>query len=101
MTIRFAAAKPATRAHFATHPRRIGAFRAANDNHGGIANPALLRASLLHFAEHGLAAADIAGERARAALLAGDDTSSSQWIAICGAFDRRLAGRIAAEAEVD
>lgn len=94
MSIRFAAARPATVAHFATHPRRIGSFRAANDNAPGIANPELLRSALLHFAAHGLSAAQAAHDAARSAVARGDNEGGRHWTEICRAFDRRLAARL-------
>jgi hypothetical protein len=91
MSIRFAAARPATVAHFATRPRRIGAFRAANDNAAEIANPELLRAALMHFASHGLGAAQAARDEAGAALARQDAPAARHWIEICRTFDRRMA----------
>lgn len=95
MPIRFAAARPATVAHFAVRPRRIGAFRAANDNAEGIANPEVLRAALMHFAQHGLAAAAAARDEAEAALKREDASSAERWLEICRTFDRRMATRFA------
>jgi hypothetical protein len=97
MPIRFAAARPATVARFARRPRRVGAFRAANDNAEGIANPELLRAALLHFARHGLAAAATARDQAAAALARNDAQSVDHWLEICRTFDRRMAGKFARE----
>lgn len=95
MSIRFAAARPATVAHFATNPRRMGAFRAANDNAQAIANPELLRSALLHFAAHGLSAAEAAYERALTARANDDAEGSANWIELCRVFDRRMADRLA------
>lgn len=72
----------------------MGAFRAANDNHGGIANAEMLRSALEHFGRHGLAAAERAGEMAAQAMAEGDLADQTHWLEICRAFDRRLADRI-------
>lgn len=94
MTIRFAAARPATTAHFGTSPRRMGAFRPANDNHGSFANTAQLRGALEHFARHGLAAAGAAADNAATARSHGDSAGTAHWLEICATFDRRLAARV-------
>lgn len=94
MSIRFAAARPATTAHFGRRPQRMGAFRPANDNESGIANPDLLRAALQHFARHGLAAAEQARAEAERAFFAGDRPAYRHWLAVCRALDRRLASRL-------
>ncbi|WP_260927173.1 hypothetical protein [Novosphingobium sp. 9] len=47
--------------------------------------------ALRHFADHGLAAARIARERAEAARRDGDEARSDHWIDICRQLDRRAA----------
>lgn len=72
--------------------------RAANDNGrplGDImAKPEVLRATLLHFAKHGLAAADQARCYAEAAQRSGEEEAYRHWLAICRQLDRRLARRL-------
>ena len=63
----------------------------ANDNGGAPLRDQVLRAALLHFAEHGLRAAQDAGERAAAAALAGNTAERDHWLAICRALDARRA----------
>nr|WP_246447588.1 hypothetical protein [Novosphingobium flavum] len=68
-------------------------MQATNDNGRTIADNALLRAALLHFAEHGLGAARQASRQAEDSLLAGDDEGYRHWLAVCRTLDRRLADR--------
>jgi hypothetical protein len=51
----------------------------------------LLRAALVHFAEHGLGAARAARKQAERAFFAGDRHGYDHWIAITRTLDRRLA----------
>lgn len=95
MSIRFAAARPANTAHFGIRSRSLGAFRAANDNDGGIANSELLREALHHFARHGLGAAQRAGEAALAARRRGDLDACRHWLEVCRTLDRRMAAGLA------
>ncbi|HEX7751361.1 MAG TPA: hypothetical protein VF440_03085 [Novosphingobium sp.] len=93
---------PASRAHF--HPPlaatagRQSVPRAANDNHHGFTEDALLRAALRHFAEHGLGAAEQARRNAERAFFAGDRADYDWWLAICRTLDRRMAAAVAARA---
>ena len=99
MTIRYAAARPAAAPITLTRAAlgRI-ACAPANDNGGAPLRDQVLRAALLHFAEHGLRAAQDAGERAVTALAAGNRAEYTHWLEICRALDARrarvLAGRL-------
>lgn len=72
--------------------------RAANDNGRAIgdlmSDPAVLRSTLLHFARHGLAAAEVARSQAVAAQAAGDDATFRHWLAVCRQLDRRMAQKL-------
>jgi len=54
----------------------------------------LLRAALMHFSEHGLAAGRLAGANADAALQAGDVDAFDHWLGITRMLDRPLARRV-------
>jgi hypothetical protein len=96
MTIRYAAAHPAaipvtlTRAGLA----RISRIP-ANDNGDAGKRDQVLRNALLHFAEHGLRAAEDAGERAQVAAASGNSAESARWLEICRALDARRARGVA------
>lgn len=100
MSIRFAAPPQAN----AVRLSRVAARRAArrddrrpaNDNGANVSDQALLRASLRHFAEHGLAAASRAHEKAEEAFFAGDRQAYDWWLGICRALDKRMARELAA-----
>jgi hypothetical protein len=102
MTIHFAAArsrKLSVMARVLSAPiHRI----AANDNgrhtahYTPFADNAVLRATLRHFAEHGLAAAERARENAERAIFAGDRDQYEHWLAICRGLDRRMAAGVTA-----
>jgi len=72
--------------------------RAANDNGRLIgelmSDPSVLRETLLHFARHGLAAAEMARSQAEAALHRDDETTCRHWLAVCRQLDRRMAERL-------
>lgn len=73
--------------------------RVANDNpshDAAAAGPGerLLRAALLHFAEHGLGAALAARAQADAAAMAGDRQGFEWWLGITRTLDRRLATEV-------
>jgi len=53
----------------------------------------LLRATLEHFAAHGLAAAARAHDAADAARAAGDQAAQHHWMTVCRMLDRRLPAR--------
>ena len=99
MTIRYAAARPAAAPVTLTRAGLARISRApANDNGEGVQRDQVLRNALMHFAEHGLRAAEDAGERAAAAAAAGDSADAAHWLEICRALDARraqgLAGRL-------
>lgn len=97
MTLRFAAARPAAspRYLFRALAVRIAA-RAANDNGDGESHDEMLRVSLKHFAEFGLAAAAEARDKARTAHFAGHRDDYRHWLAICRTLDRRMAVALSA-----
>lgn len=68
-------------------------MQAANDNGRAIADNTVLRAALVHFAEHGLGAARQASRMAEDAFLCGDDTAYRHWLTVCRTLDRRMADR--------
>lgn len=97
MPIHFAGSRrPATSplARAFTRPAWIAAH---NDNGTADGVPAidtpLLRATLEHFAAHGLAAASAALHKAQAAGAAGDQDGQHHWTAVCRMLDKRLANR--------
>ena len=99
MTIRYAAARPAAAPVTLTRAALSRmAWAPANDNGAAPLRDQVLRAALLHFAEHGLRAGQDAGERAVTALEAGDTGEYTHWLEICRALDARrgrvLAGRL-------
>lgn len=96
MTIRYAAARPV---HAPVTLSRAVLVRIsrnpANDNGDAPHRDLVLRNALLHFAEHGLRAAEDAGERAEAAAKLGDATERDHWLEICRALDARRARGVA------
>jgi hypothetical protein len=97
MSIRFAAPPELLQARLSGDRARAAMTRAHNDNHAAHSDDALLRASLRHFAEHGLAAAGHARRRAEAAWFAGDRDAYTWWLGICRTLDRRLARQLGSE----
>lgn len=95
MSIRFAAPPQALMVRLRGARARAAIARPANDNQGGETGEALLRASLRHFAEHGLAAAGHARAKAEAAWFAGDSEGYRWWLGICRTLDRRMARELA------
>lgn len=70
-------------------------WTAANDNPPLAANDeTLLADTLRHFGSHGLQAAAVAADEARAAKRRGDEAGHARWLAICGLLDRRLADAV-------
>lgn len=97
MSIRFAAPPQADRVRLSGARARAAVGRPHNDNQATPSDDALLRASLRHFAEHGLAAAGHARRRAEAAWFAGDRDAYRWWLGICRTLDRRLARELGSE----
>lgn len=98
MSIHFAASRRLPGSVLARYLTVPLAMVAANDNHGTgpaalVDNP-LLRATLEHFAEHGLAAAAQARWLAEDALRASDADAYRHWAAVCRLLDRRMAMRL-------
>ena len=96
MSIRFAAPPQAMMIRLRGARARAAISRPANDNQSGQGAEAMLRASLRHFAEHGLAAAAHARAKAESAWFAGDRDGYRWWLGICRTLDRRLARELAA-----
>lgn len=67
----------------------------ANDRGSPPVDDLLVRRALLHFAEHGLAAAARARDNARTAQRAGQLSAFREWWEICRLLDRRMADSIA------
>ena len=92
MTIRYAAARPAAAPVTLTSAALGRISRApANDNGDASLRDLVLRQALMHFAVHGLRAAQDAGERAAAAYAAGNPGEYDHWLGICSALDARRA----------
>ena len=92
MTIRYAAARPASAPVTLTRAALGRISRApANDNGEAASSNQVLRLALLHFAAHGLRAAQDAGERAAAAYAASNAGEYDHWLEICRALDARRA----------
>ena len=96
MSIRFAAPPQAMWHRLRGAAARAAVSRPANDN-AGEAGEAMLRASLRHFAEHGLAAAAHARAKAEAAWFADERDAYRWWLGICRTLDRRMARELAAQ----
>lgn len=96
MSIRFAAPPQARSVRLSRSRARAAISRPSNDNEASHSDDALLRASLRHFAEHGMAAASRARRQAEAAFFAGDRDAYRWWLGICRTLDRRLARELAA-----
>ena len=95
MTIRYAATRSIAAPVYLTRAS-LGrlAVAAANDNGDPLRHDLILRSALLHFAEHGLRAAEDAATRAEAAHLRGDSADYRHWIEVCRALDPRRAGSL-------
>ncbi|WP_114520247.1 hypothetical protein [Altererythrobacter sp. ZODW24] len=91
MTVHFAAARTSAASPVARALTRVELGCPANDNGEIRPHDAVLRASLRHFAEHGLGAARDARERAHTAFFAGDRETYDMWLGVCHTLDRRLA----------
>ncbi len=99
MTIHFAAARPLSVAYVLRSLRGHTASPAANDNATGQLQNNLLRDALLHFARHGLGAAELAQREAERAFFAGDRDGYRHWLGICRALDQRMAAALAVRAD--
>lgn len=93
MPIHFAGSRRPARSPVARCLSLIWPPRAANDNGRALADDSLLKATLAHFAAHGLGAAQEACRLAAEALRAGDDAGHHHWLAVCRTLDRRMAQR--------
>jgi hypothetical protein len=96
MSIRFAAPPQAMSVRLRGSRARAAISRPMNDNEYGVDHNGMLRASLRHFAEHGLAAAAHARAKAEAAHFSGDQDGYRWWLGICRTLDRRMARELAA-----
>ncbi|MEE4450681.1 hypothetical protein [Novosphingobium resinovorum] len=108
MTIRFAAAMNGTTPAIAGMLCTSAPLGAANDN-AGRARPSLrtvavessiemdagIAEALMHFARHGLSAAEQARIEAEAAHARGDTRARTRWLGICHHLDRRMAAATA------
>jgi len=95
MSIRYAAARPiAQPVHLTRAAQGRLQARAANDNGDAARHELVLRASLKHFAAHGLRAAEDAAERAAVAHHTGNSEDLRHWLEICRTLDPRRAARI-------
>lgn len=107
MTIRFAAARPSMTAFIGRTHWTLDLPPAGNDNgdapvlpveacqpaHQTDRNP--LREALLHFAVHGMAAAEEARKEALLCHAGGRTDEARYWLDICRHFDRRMASALA------
>jgi hypothetical protein len=95
MPLHFAASRLGENAFVARMLTAPAVVRSANDNGRPIgemlSEPSMLRFALLHFARHGLAAAEHARNNAEAAFTAGDEEQYRHWLAVCRLLDRRMA----------
>ncbi|NNC52601.1 MAG: hypothetical protein HKO08_06135 [Erythrobacter sp.] len=97
MSVHFAAARCTTQSPLARALAKRAVAPAANDNadHNAAIDQSL-RAALMHFAEHGLDAANDAARKANAAAGSGAVEDYEHWIGICGKLDGKLADKVAA-----
>jgi hypothetical protein len=99
MTIHFAAARTTEVSALVKFLTGSVPLNAANDNGAGIGGDKVLKAALRHFAEHGLAAAELACEKAQKAFFAGESYEYQWWMSICAALDKRMAAAVAFRGE--
>ena len=103
MPVHFAAARSTAHSPIARALARKALVRAANDNEGNDDAPQsvggtvdrVMRAALLHFAQHGLGAAQEARQQAEQAHHAGDNQSYEWWLGVCRTLDRHVAAQLA------
>ena len=105
MPLRFAPSRIRTKTSISRFFGTDRARRPANDNARPIGDmmhdPQILRATLLHFARHGLASAEVARSQAEASILRGDETTCRHWLAVCRQLDRRMAKRLEQQLPLD
>ncbi len=98
MPLRFAASRTGNDAILARILGRKTPACPCNDNGRAIgdlmADPKVMRETLLHFARFGLGAAASARSQATIAFNAGNDDEGRRWLAICRQLDRRMARSI-------
>ena len=95
MTIHFAAARTPNCSPVARALARSERTAApANDNGNQAPGEEIFKASLRHFAEHGLGAARAARAQAQQAFFAGDRQAYDWWLSITRTLDRRLAAEL-------
>lgn len=99
MTIRLATVHPAAPLFFSPIQQRSVVQRAANDNTGTAQRDPILRAALMHFARHGLGAANNARDQAEHAFFADDRDAYRHWLAVCRTLDKRMAAAVEARAK--
>ncbi|AOR76876.1 MULTISPECIES: hypothetical protein [Sphingomonadaceae] len=109
MTIRFAAAMNGTMPAIAGVLCTGAPLGAVNDNGPLLPRPSLrsieskpaaeidagIAEALMHFARHGLSAAEQARVEAEAAHERGDTAARARWLSICRHLDRRMAAALA------
>jgi len=97
MSIRFAAPPQAMNVRLRGAKARAALMKPANDTGHDGSSQAMLRASLRHFAEHGLAAAAHARAKAEEAWFGDDREGYEWWLGICRTLDRRMARELASQ----
>ena len=95
MSVRFAAARDATRSPIARILTRGEVELAANDHDefDGVMDDTTI-AALRHFGEYGLRAAEVAARNALLAAAAHESEDYRHWVGICRALDSRAAERV-------
>lgn len=97
MPIHFAGSRRPARSLIARCLSRPTWVHGCNDNGEADGAPSvdtpLLRATLEHFAAHGMGAASEAFDMAETARQAGDTLAHHHWMTVCRTLDRRLAAR--------
>ena len=97
MSVHFAAARCTTRSPLARILAKKSCGKPANDNGNAALAPIIdqrTRDALLHFAAHGLDAANVAARQAETAAAIEDSESYDRWLGICDALDTREAARV-------
>lgn len=101
MPVHFAAARSTAHSPIARALARKAHARAANDNGDAAMLAAasasfdsVMRAALMHFAEHGMGAAEAAAHQAEEAFHEGDTAAFTWWMGVCRALDRSFATKV-------